>query len=288
MDSGRDRKPGGTVRRSVVLGGGGIPGTAWMTGLAAELHCRGIDLNSADSIVGTSAGAIVGAALATGRDLESFADHQGPGADARPAPKPELLASVFSLLFDPSLDRNVVRRRVGQLAMAEDPAQSRHLEPMERLVGGSVWPDRLRVVVVEAESGERQVWSSGSGVPLATAISASHALPGAFPPVVVDGRYYIDGGVGSATNADIAADADVVVVIEPLAHMVSRDLLHSELAHASGTVVRFGPDAAMIDVFRTYAANPLASWPEAFREGVRQADSLARQLADAGWPTPKR
>ncbi|MBF6182297.1 patatin-like phospholipase family protein [Nocardia otitidiscaviarum] len=258
-----------------------------MTGLAAELRRRGIDLSSADSIVGTSAGAIVGAALATGRDLESFADHQGPGADARPAPKPELLASVFSLLFDPRLDRNMVRRKVGQLAMAEDPAQPRHLEPMQWLVGGSDWPDRLRVVV-EAESGERQVWSSGSGVPLATAISASHALPGAFPPVVVDGRYYIDGGVWSTTNADIAADTDILVVIEPLAHLVSRERLHTELAHTSGTMVRFGPDAAMIDVFRTYAANPLASWPEAFRQGVRQADSLARRLADAGWPTPKR
>ncbi len=260
-----------------------------MTGLAAELRRRGIDLGSAGSIVGTSAGAIVGAALSTGRDLDSFADHQGrPGVESRPRMKPELLGSVFSLLFDPSLDRDVARRKVGQLAMAEEPAQPEHLEPMEWLVGGSDWPERLRVVVVDAESGERRVWDNGSGVPLATAVSASRALPGAFPPVVVADRYYIDGGVWSTTNADVAAGSDLLVVIEPLAHMVSRDRLRTELTDTSGTVVQFGPDADMIDVSKAYAADPLASWPEAFRHGVRRAESLAQLLLDAGWPTPRR
>ncbi|MFI6865984.1 patatin-like phospholipase family protein [Nocardia sp. NPDC050406] len=286
MDSGHDRTSGGTVRRSVVLGGGGIPGAAWMTGLAAELRRRGIDLGAANSVVGTSAGAMVAAAIATGRDLEEFAEHHGhPDAESRPALKPELLGAVFSLLFDPRVDRDVARRKIGQLAMAEEPAQPGHLAPMEWLVGGKEWPNRLRVIVVEAETGERRVWSSDSGVPLPTAVSASRALPGAFPPVVVDGRYYIDGGVWSATNADAAEESDVLVVIEPLAHQVPRALLQAELAYTSAdTVVHFAPDAAMIDVFKTYAANPLASWPDAFRQGVRQADSLAERLANVAWP----
>lgn len=126
-------------------------------------------------------------------------------------------------------------------------------------------------------------------MPLATAVSASHALPGTRPPVVVNDRYYIDGGVWSATNADIAADSDVLVVIEPLAHRVPRGQLQAELARASaGTVVQFSPDAAMIEVFNAFATNPLASWPEAFRHGVRQADALAQQLASSVWLPPEQ
>lgn len=253
-----------------------------MVGLAAELRRRGIDLGAADSIVGTSAGATVGAALLSGRDFDSFADD--PGAVPPAAVNRELLAATFSVLFGPNPDRDAARRALSQRAMAEDPAQPEHIEPAQWLVGDNDWLDRLRIIAVEAESGERRVWGSDSGIPLATAVSASRALPGTFPPVVVDDRHYIDGGLWSATNADIADDSDILVIIEPLAHMDSRGYLPAELERTSTeTVVHFVPDAAMIEVYRTFATNPIASWPEAFRHGVRQADSLAEQLANSGW-----
>ena len=53
---------------AVVLGPGGPVGTAWLAGLAAGLRHEGVDLGAADLIVGTSAGAIVGAILASGGD----------------------------------------------------------------------------------------------------------------------------------------------------------------------------------------------------------------------------
>ncbi|WP_433561528.1 patatin-like phospholipase family protein [Nocardia sp. CA-151230] len=289
-----DRQSGETVRRSVVLGGGGVPGSAWMAGLAAELRRRGIDLGAADSIVGTSAGAIVGAALIAGRDLDSLADDPRPPGSTEPPSvvKPELVATAFSVLFDRTLDRDLARRKVGRLAMAEEPAQPAHIEPMEWLVGGNDWPDhRLRIVVVDAASGQRQVWDSGSGVPLATAVAASRSFPGAFPPVVVGDRYYIDGGMWSPTNADVAADSDIVLVVEPMANRFPPEQVRTELATTvTDTIVRFGPDEAMIDIFNAFATNPdvLASWPKAFRAGVRQADDLAQQLIDAGWVSPKR
>ncbi|WP_218028556.1 patatin-like phospholipase family protein [Nocardia yamanashiensis] len=103
-----DRASGETVRRSVILGGGGVPGAAWMAGLAAELRRRGIDLAAADSIVGTSAGAVVGAAD----------DPRPPGSTQPPSVvKFELAATVFGLLFDRSRDRDAARREVGRLAM---------------------------------------------------------------------------------------------------------------------------------------------------------------------------
>ncbi|MEC3917809.1 patatin-like phospholipase family protein [Nocardia sp. CDC160] len=288
MGSGNELGLGKPGRLGVVLGGGGVIGAAWMAGVGAGLRRRGIDLGAAESVVGTSAagggppaGRRGGAALATGVDLDSFAEHRGrPGGDAGGAVKPELLGAVFGLLFGSGMDREAARRKVGQLAMAEEAAGARHFEAMEWLVGGKEWPDRLRVVVVDAESGERRVWDRHSGVPLPVAVTASRALPGAFPPVVVDDHYYIDGGVWSPTNADVAADSDILVVIEPLAHRVSGEQLQDELARTTaGTVVRFAPDAAAIDVFNAYAANTLAGWPEAFGHGVRQADSLARKLA---------
>lgn len=283
----------GAVRRSVVLGGGGVLGSAWMAGLAAELRRRGIDLGSADSIVGTSAGAIVGAALIVGRDLDSFADDpRRPGSAESPrAVIPELLAKVFSVIADRTADRATVRREVGRLAMTVEPAQPAHIAPMEWLVGGNDWSDhRLRIAVLDAATGERRVWDSGSDVPLATAVAASRSFPGTFPPVVVGDRYYIDGGVWSPTNADLAADSDILLLIEPLAHRFPPQLVQAELAATvADTVVRFSPDAATLGIIDGFETNPdvVTSWPAAFQAGIRQADELAQRLLDAGWSPPK-
>src|SRR4051794_14085018 len=58
----------GAPTRAVVLGGGGTVGVAWQTGLLAGLREAGIALAEASAIVGTSAGAVVGALLSSGRD----------------------------------------------------------------------------------------------------------------------------------------------------------------------------------------------------------------------------
>jgi NTE family protein len=99
-------------------------------------------------------------------------------------------------------------------------------------------------------------------------------------------RYYIDGGVWSGTNADIAAESDVLLVIEPLAHQTPGEHLRAELGEvAADTVIRLRPDAGTIDLFNAFATNPdvLACRPDAFRAGVRQAGFLAGQLANSGW-----
>ncbi len=54
---------------AVVLGGGGAVGVGWQTGLLLGLHEAGVDLAGAEAIVGTSAGALVGALLASGREV---------------------------------------------------------------------------------------------------------------------------------------------------------------------------------------------------------------------------
>jgi len=59
------------ISRALVLGGGGAVGRAWQTGLAASLIRAGINLPAADAIIGTSAGASVGARIALGMDLST-------------------------------------------------------------------------------------------------------------------------------------------------------------------------------------------------------------------------
>src|ERR1700722_2146496 len=104
---------------AVVLGPGGPVGTAWLAGLAAGLRRAGVDLGSAGLIVGTSAGAVVGAVLAGDGDLERLAAPRpaaGLGGGVRT--DPGKLAEVLATLGGTGLDRAEALRRVGQLAIA--------------------------------------------------------------------------------------------------------------------------------------------------------------------------
>jgi NTE family protein len=86
---------------------------------------------------------------------------------------------------------------------------------IERRLPSAAWPVALRVAAIDAERGERVVFDAGSGVPPAVAVAASRAVPTLLPPVTIDGRLFVDGALGSATNADALAgvDAERVLVI---------------------------------------------------------------------------
>ena len=72
-------------RRALILGGGGVTGIAWETGLIAGLADRGVDLAAADVIIGTSAGPVAGTDIASGQELESLYQAQRP---LLPSPPP--------------------------------------------------------------------------------------------------------------------------------------------------------------------------------------------------------
>ena len=69
--------------RALVLGGGGVTGVAWELGLLAGLAALGVDLSTADLVVGTSAGAVVGAQITSGVALAELYESQlrGPGRE---------------------------------------------------------------------------------------------------------------------------------------------------------------------------------------------------------------
>ncbi|MCA2223954.1 patatin-like phospholipase family protein [Nonomuraea aurantiaca] len=300
--------------RALVLGPGGVPGTAWMAGLAAGLRHRGVDLADADLIVGTSAGAIVGAMLATGQDLDRLATRTGPAPhlDPDPDPDPDLaldldlrqerdgrstasqpgpqtdartdparMAEVFTVLGDPTLEPQEALRRVGRIAIeAPTMLEAERIALMESLITARRWPDRrLLITAVNAETGEPEVWDRDSGAPLVAAVAASSAMPGAYPPITINGHRYIDGALAGGTNAALATGARVVLLVEPLAHLFPREPLDGL---GADTTVAVSPDAPSLKAFGSDMSN-MASWQPAFHAGVAQAEQEAERLRVA-WP----
>ncbi|WP_371614089.1 patatin-like phospholipase family protein [Streptomyces sp. NBC_00454] len=280
-----------TFDRALVLGPGGHVGTAWMAGLAYGLRRDGVDLGEADLIVGTSAGAIVGALLATGQNPGRIATSARPDAHRLKA-DPARMGAVFAVLGDRSLEPGEARRRVGRLALdSTDPqAEEALIAGRAALIGADAWPERrLLIAAVDATTGEPVVWDRDSGVPLVHAVAASSAFPGAAPPVAIDGRRYMDGALRSGPNADLAAGARTLVVVEPMAHLFPREPLNQQLAAVGAdTVVTISPDPASVRAFGSDMGD-LAVWEPAYQAGLRQAGDIDAQLrsmwsaeADAG------
>ncbi|MFJ3204590.1 patatin-like phospholipase family protein [Streptomyces sp. NPDC086989] len=277
-----------SLGRALVLGAGGPVGTAWTAGLVCGLRRAGVDLGGADLIVGTSAGAITAALLATGQDPERLAAPVRP-ADSDGTP-PQVdgrrLREAFAVLGDAASDPAGARRRVGRIALAaETGPEQAHVARMRAMVGAAQWPDRqLLIPVTDAETGEQEVFDRASGVPLASAVAAGTAFPGIYPPITVNGRRYIDGSLRSATNAGLAAGARTLVVIDPQAHLFPRELLHRELAVAAAhTAVTVEPGPASIRALGS-DLNDRTAWEPAYQAGLGQAVDAAERLRLA-WKT---
>src|SRR5262249_49423932 len=204
--------------RALVLGGGGVTGVAWELGLLAGLAERGIELATADLIVGTSAGAIVGAQITSRTPLPELyrAQLEPPDGDIV-ARMGAWLKLRYALALASSRDPVRIRVRLGRLAA---PVIS---EAGRRAVIGSgrprrEWPARrLLITAVDADTGEPAVFDASSGVGLVDAVSASCAVPGVWPPVTIGGRRWMDGGMRSAANADLAGECDRIVILAPVA-----------------------------------------------------------------------
>ncbi|MEV7093200.1 patatin-like phospholipase family protein [Amycolatopsis sp. NPDC051045] len=208
--------------QALVLGGGGVAGIAWTTGLLAGLAGHGQDLTGADLIVGTSAGAAVAAQVTSGLPLDELFARQADPARQTPEIPAEIDFEKFAADFGGAVagasDPAEVRRAVGKLALAAEtvPEVDRRAVLAARLPVHD-WPERrLVIVAVDAETGEPRRFDRASGVSLVDAVAASCAVPGVWPPVTIDGRRYVDGGVRSAENADYATGFTRVTVVSPL------------------------------------------------------------------------
>jgi len=205
--------------KALVLGSGGITGAAWEVGLVAGLAARGIDLTAADLVLGTSAGSLAGAQLLSGAPLaEVYQALRVPSEVAVSATMGRALMLRYGLaVFTPGTAARA-RKRLGRVARASPPlAEAERQAVIGAWLPSHDWPaQRLVITAVDAKTGECASFDSASGVTLIEAVSASCAVPGVWPPVQMNGRRWMDGGMRSAANADLAAGFDRVVVLAPL------------------------------------------------------------------------
>jgi NTE family protein len=203
-----------TLPDILVLGGGGRQADAWLTGVLAGLEdSSGFDLRLCEYFVGTSAGAVVAARLATGAVLKRPAAEVDGAASGEQSPLPNWAANSAMAIAAPFARVGLrLGTRPGEVlrgaALRAVPTQDdealdfRADFPSRR----TRFDGRLRVVAVDRSSGKRVVFGS-PGAPNATvaqALSASCAIPLRFAPVKIDGRDYVDGAVWSPTNADVS------------------------------------------------------------------------------------
>ncbi len=293
------------VDRALVLGGGGPVGIAWEAGLAAGLEAEGVDLGHADRVVGTSAGSFVGAQLASGRGARSLYEAQitlgekdaadraaGQPASAERMPKPDL-TPLIGLFMKPLADGETAedrRREMGALALrTETIGEDAFIEGFGRTLNGMAWPDSFACTTVDALTGGFRLWDRTSGVPIERAVASSCSVPGIFPPITIDGRRYVDGGIRSATNIDEVKGARRIVaiaVVGRLGREMQMPRIEAELAELKpeGEALLITPDEASQDVFgmNLMEATDRAGIARAgYAQGRREAERIAALWIDA-------
>jgi NTE family protein len=282
------------MSRALVLSGGGPVGIGWESGVVAGLAARGVDVAEADLVVGTSAGSVVGAQVALGRDMAEVAERMrgragtpsGPvGASAE---QMEALMSELMEIFTSTDPADVRRARIGALALAAETMPEDEFLAVFGQLAEAAWPPRYACTAVDAQSGAFVVWDGAAEAPLVRAVASSCAVPGIFPPITIDGRRYVDGGMRSVTNADLARGHDRVLVLSlmdpaavagPLAALAAG--VEDEVAtlrDAGGEVEVVYPDADAAGAIGINLMDPAMTGP-AVEAGLRQGSLLADTLA---------
>ena len=221
-------------RIGLVLGGGGLTGTAFHAGLLAGLaEFADWDARRAEVIVGTSAGSTSAALLRAGLPAELRRPHGrsahvrrgragarrprplaptasprtsspppgGPGSAARHRPTPVFRPGIAAAALLPE----------GNLAV--DAGVSWIGDLFEEWPGQPTW-----ICTVRLDDGVRVVFGRDASTSVRDAVTASCAIPGYFAPVIIDGHRHVDGGMWSIHNLDLVAGLglDLVVVSAPM------------------------------------------------------------------------
>lgn len=271
------------TRRALVLGGGGITGIAWEWGMLAGLARAGVDLTTADLVVGTSAGSVVGAQVAAGLDVERcYATQLAPPDGEVAAALGPVTILRYALAQVGSRSPERVRARLGRMAVrAATVPEAERIAVIESRLPVHTWPDRsLLVTAVDAESGAFVAFDGDAGVPLTLAVAASCAVPGVWPPVTIAGRRYVDGGMRSGANADLAAGYDRVVVLAPLPRglgQMTPAATQVEALRARSRVELVSPDRDASRAIGRKVLDPARRGASA-RAGVVQSESVLDRI----------
>ena len=276
----------------MVLGGGGLTGIAWEIGLLKGLRDGGVDVTGADTVIGTSAGSVVGAGLTGEEDLDDLYAEQITPAPAEHGAEfgSRAMVTLLVLLALPGSGRSR-RARIGRAARKAHPGPATErlaiFESRLRRPDGTLtdWPDRdLRITAVDAEDGSFHVFDRNGDVDLLHAMAASCAVPLVWPPVEINGRLYVDGGMRSPANADLATGCDVVLAVAPLPRALSKYHSLPEQLRRTGArrTAWIAPDQASLRAIGRNVLDP-AMRTGAAQAGAAQGRRMASEVSE-GWP----
>ena len=295
------------ARIGLALAGGGPEGSIYEIGAVRALdECiEGIDLNDLDIYVGVSAGAFITACLANNLSTAQMCraivknepgehpfvpeNFMSPavGRFVRSGLKvPRLLAEAFwdmvahpidSSLFEPMTR---LSRALPVGVFRNEPIRA-YLEKIFSMHGRTDDFRKLRrklvLVATDLDSG-RSVRFGEPGldhVPISTAVQASTALPGLYPPVLIDGRYYVDGVLLKTVHASVALEegADLVLCVNPI---VPVDTIRSvELGvMRRGQLIDRGLPTVLAQTFRTMVHSRMGAGLAAYETRYADRDVL--------------
>lgn len=296
-------------RIGLALAGGGPLGAIYEIGALAALSesLRGIDLNDADVYVGVSAGGFIAAGIVNGFTPHQMsrlfieghqsADHFDPAILLKPAfteywqritslpplaahalwnylSRGGLMASLERLsraiptgLFSGEEVDNYLSRIFSQPGRTNDFRQLRH---------------KLFLVATDLDTGESVAFGDNhtAHVPISRAVQASAALPGLFPPVEVEGRYFVDGALRKTLHASIALEhgVDLLICLNPLVPYDSRPTHRArDRQHRMGKLVEGGLPVVLAQTFRSIIHSRLDTGMERYKVAYPEVDIVLFQ-----------
>jgi predicted acylesterase/phospholipase RssA len=290
--------PPRSPRIGLALAGGGPLGAIYEIGALAALSesLRGIDFNHADVYVGVSAGAFIAAGLVNGItphqmsrlfiEGQRSADRFDPAILLRPALReywqrlrslPPLAAqAAWSYVSRPgnlmgSIERLGRAIPTGMFSGAEvDRYLKRVFEQPGRSNDFRQLPHRLYLVATDLDTGESVPFGAPGTdhVPISTAVQASAALPGVFPPVKIDGSYFVDGALRKTLHASVALDHDIDLLfcLNPLVPYDSRPTHRTrDRDHRLGKLVEGGLPVVLAQTYRSIIHSRLDTGMERYK-----------------------
>ena len=279
-----------TTKRALVLAGGGLAGIAWeigvLRGIADACPETADALRESDVLVGTSAGSTVAAQLISELSLDALFERQLETSTTELNPDvgvDEITELFLTAMMQPGSKAEKLQR-IGSVALATDTVpEIVRREVIEHRLPEHEWPQRvLRISAIDTATGDLVTLDRNSGVNLIDAVAASCAVPGVWPPVTIGGARYMDGGVGSTVNLELAADCDVVVALLPQGRTSPSPFgagAVEEVDNFAGSAFGVFADDASLDAFGRNPLDPACRAPSA-TAGRAQGRRVAGEIAD--------
>jgi NTE family protein len=281
----------------LVLAGGGYAASAWEIGLITGMADAGLDVRNADLFVGTSSGSRVALHLASGVAHEEVYQRRvrpgPPSAERPPVVDWVELRDGVARAKQAGGGSTEILRRIGSLALAATLGRngSTRREIVAAQLPMETWPEqKVLIVTVNADTGERRAFDRNSGIDLVDAVIASTASFG-WPPTLFQGQHYIDGGFYSTDNADLAAGFDRVMILAlqppaglPSMKLVSLDTAVNTLRSGGAQVEVIHPDEDTLAALASAGGvmNPAISAPAA-RAGRLQGGRIVSERTSSFW-----